>query len=69
MANPLRKTMVYLGLADEEASEENRQTIEGLPELDENGKAWTALYAMERQPDGSWKIVGCQLLELPGADV
>ncbi len=36
--------------------------------IDVNGKAWTALYAMERQPDGSWKIVGCQLVETPGAD-
>ncbi len=36
--------------------------------IDVNGKAWTALYAMERQPDGSWRIVGCQLVEAPGAD-
>lgn len=36
--------------------------------IDANGKAWTALYAMERQPDGSWKISGCSLVEAPGAD-
>jgi hypothetical protein len=36
--------------------------------VDQNGKTWIALYAMERQPDGSWKIVGCQLVEAPGAD-
>ena len=36
--------------------------------IDLNGKAWTALYAMERQLDGSWKIVGCQLVEAPAAD-
>jgi hypothetical protein len=36
--------------------------------IDADGKAWTALYAMERQPDGSWKINGCQLVEAPGAD-
>lgn len=36
--------------------------------IDQSGKAWIALYAMERQPDGSWKIVGCQLVEEPGAD-
>jgi hypothetical protein len=36
--------------------------------IDANGKAWTALYAMERQPDGSWKINGCMLVEAPGAD-
>ena len=36
--------------------------------VDQNGKTWTALYAMEREPDGSWKIVGCQLVEAPAAD-
>lgn len=36
--------------------------------IDANGKAWTALYAMERQPDGSWKIAGCLLVEAPGED-
>ena len=36
--------------------------------VDANGKAWTALYAMERQPDGSWKISGCSLVEAPAAD-
>jgi hypothetical protein len=35
--------------------------------VDANGKAWTALYAMERQPDGSWKINGCMLVEAPSA--
>jgi uncharacterized protein DUF4864 len=37
--------------------------------IDANGQAWTALYTFERQSDGSWKIVGCQLVRLPGADV
>jgi hypothetical protein len=36
--------------------------------IDQSGKVWTALYAMERQPDGSWKIVACRLVEAPGAD-
>ncbi len=36
--------------------------------IDANGKVWTALYAMERQPDGAWKISGCSLVEAPGAD-
>jgi len=44
---PTRESAVFpgyfFGLADEEASEENRQTIEGLPELDENGQASTDL--------------------------
>jgi hypothetical protein len=36
--------------------------------IDVNGKAWTAIYTMERQPDGSWKIIACRLVEVPAAD-
>ena len=31
-------------------------------------KTYEALYSMERQPDGSWRIDGCTLLEIPGVD-
>ena len=31
---------------------------------DAQGQAWLALYAMERQPDGTWRINGCQLARL-----
>ena len=31
---------------------------------DAQGQAWIALYAMERQPDGTWRINGCQLARL-----
>jgi hypothetical protein len=34
--------------------------------VDANGKLWTALYTLEKQPDGTWKISGCILLEKPG---
>lgn len=37
--------------------------------LDARGKTWIALYAFEKQPDGAWKIAGCTLVEVPGADV
>lgn len=33
-----------------------------------DGKAYEALYSMERQPDGTWRIDGCSLLEVPGVD-
>jgi len=33
-----------------------------------DGKTYDALYSMERQPDGSWRIDGCTLLEIPGVD-
>ncbi len=27
-----------------------------------DGLAYTALYSMEKQPDGSWKIAGCEIV-------
>ena len=44
------------------------QDVQGRPTqqvsiIDENGKSWTALYVFERQPDGSWKIICCSLVE------
>jgi Domain of unknown function (DUF4864) len=34
--------------------------------VDANGKVWEAIYTFERQPDGTWRISGCTLLEAPG---
>lgn len=34
--------------------------------VDRDGKSWTALYTLERQPDGSWRITGCYLREADG---
>lgn len=34
----------------------------------EDGKSYEALYELARQPDGSWKIAGVVLRELPGTD-
>ena len=28
---------------------------------DAEGGAWTAVYTLEKQPDGSWRITGCHL--------
>ena len=36
---------------------------------DAEGRAWLALYPMQRLPDGGWKINGCQLGRLPGLGV
>jgi hypothetical protein len=33
-----------------------------------DGKTYEALYFMEKQPDGTWRISGCTLLEIPGLD-
>lgn len=29
--------------------------------IDDEGVPWQALYTLEKQPDGSWKITGCSL--------
>ena len=34
--------------------------------VDANGQAWLALYTMEQQPDGSWKIAGVRLVRQEG---
>lgn len=33
-----------------------------------NGKRYEAVYAMQKQPDGSWKIAGVQMLEIPSVE-
>ena len=33
-----------------------------------DGKSYIALYSMEKQPDSTWRISGCTLLEIPGLD-
>jgi hypothetical protein len=35
---------------------------------DHEGQAWLAIYPMQRQPDGSWRIDGCQLARLKGRE-
>lgn len=32
---------------------------------DDNDKSWIALFALERQPDASWRISGCAVAENP----
>jgi len=34
-----------------------------------DGKPWLALYEMQKQPDGSWKINGCYLTQPPDQNV
>jgi hypothetical protein len=36
--------------------------------VDQAGKVWTAIYTFERQPDGSWRISSCVLVDPGGAD-
>lgn len=39
-----------------------RGPVQEVTLIDENGQAWLALYTMERQPDGAWKIAGVRLV-------
>lgn len=38
----------------------------GVTLQDETGIDWTALYTLERQSDGTWRINGCRLVKAPG---
>ena len=38
----------------------------GMKLQDENGNDWTALYSLEKQSDGAWRINGCRLIKAPG---
>lgn len=35
---------------------------------DADGRTWIALYPMEKQPDGTWRINGCRLARLPARE-
>ena len=39
---------------------------QGVRIQDVESEDWTAFYTVERQPDGSWKITGCDLTKTPG---
>jgi hypothetical protein len=42
------------------------EVIQPVRMTDADGAAWVAFYPMERQPDGRWRINGCQLERLRG---
>ena len=49
---------------------ELKQTAMGLEQtvdlVDASGEFWTAVYTLQQQPDGSWKITACRLTKKPG---
>jgi Domain of unknown function (DUF4864) len=49
-------------------TEMNGRPTQRVTIIDANGKAWIALYAFEKQADGSWKIIGCSLVESEGGE-
>ena len=36
---------------------------------DDEGRAWIAVYPMQRQPEGGWRIDGCELARLQGREI
>ena len=42
------------------------EVIQPVRMTDADGEAWIAFYPMQRQPDGRWRINGCQLERLRG---
>ena len=43
------------------------QIVQEVAVIGPEGAPRVALYTMERQPDGAWRIAGCYLLERPNA--
>ncbi len=39
------------------------QWIQTVQIVDDEGRVWRALFTMRRQPDKSWKVGGCQLVQ------
>ena len=37
--------------------------------VDQRGRLWRALYAFVKHPDGTWRIAGVQLQQVPGDNV
>ncbi|WP_027172188.1 DUF4864 domain-containing protein [Methylobacterium sp. 10] len=48
-----------------EESGEDGLTL-GMKLQDENGVDWMALYSLEKQSDGAWRINGCRIVKAPG---
>ena len=42
------------------------QLVQPVRMTDAEGRAWIALYPMQKQPDGSWRTNGCQLARIAG---
>lgn len=46
---------------------EGGRTVQEVLVVDSQGQSWMALYSMQQQPDGSWRVAGVRLVKLPGA--
>ncbi len=48
-----------------ELAEQDGQMVQEVGVIGPDGVPRIALYTMERQPDGTWRIAGCRLVERP----
>jgi hypothetical protein len=52
---------------------EQPELVDGIPVqavrmTDADGRGWIAIYPMQREKDGRWRINGCQLARMPGSE-
>ena len=47
----------------------DRDILQPVRLTDAEGRAWIALYPMQKQPDGSWRTNGCQLARVAGTRI
>jgi ketosteroid isomerase-like protein len=47
-------------------TEENGTTLQEVYVVGPDGESYKALYSLQKQPDGSWKINGCRIVKAAG---
>jgi hypothetical protein len=48
------------------AAEQDNTVAETVIFTDDDGQVWTALYKVDKQPEGGWKISGCAMARADG---
>ena len=61
---PVLRPRSYSFESVEDAGED--ELAQGVKLQDENGIDWVALYSLQKQVDGQWRITGCSLKKAPG---
>lgn len=61
----LRPRSYSFGAVEDSGDDEIAQ---GLNLQDDNGVDWVALYSLQKQADGQWRITGCSLRKAPGSN-
>ena len=64
---PIRRPRSYRFETSEETGAD--EIAQALSLQDDTGIDWLALYTLQRQPDGQWRITGCRLKKAPGEKV